>query len=197
MQSIQIGYFIWSTRPYQGIPDILHCCWLLIVMNLRGSIPYFCTSSSHQMCSIKKSLLKSFAKFTESTCAKVSFLIKLQANTCNFIKDETLRQMFSSEFSENFKNTFFTEHPWATNSVFGYIDLRHHHICSNVCFPCLHGLDCFLWMTSKLLCLYQGLCWFPSFLFKSLLCTSFQVFLGCLLEKLPLTLKVLPRAIQF
>ena len=39
----------------------------------------------------------------ESTCAKVSFLIKLQGN---FIKKETLAQVFSSEFYEISKNTF-------------------------------------------------------------------------------------------
>ena len=34
----------------------------------------------------------------ESTCARVSFLIKLHAKACNFIKKETLAQMFSCEF---------------------------------------------------------------------------------------------------
>ena len=41
----------------------------------------------------------------ENTCARVSFLIKLQA--CNFIKKETLTQLFSCEFCEIYKNTFF------------------------------------------------------------------------------------------
>ena len=35
---------------------------------------------------------------------------------CNFIKEETLTQVFSCEFCEIFKNTFFTEHLWATAS---------------------------------------------------------------------------------
>ena len=34
----------------------------------------------------------------------------------NFIKEEILAQMFSCEFCEIFKNTFFTEHLWATAS---------------------------------------------------------------------------------
>ena len=34
----------------------------------------------------------------ENTCAKISFLIKLQALACNFIKKETLAQVFSYEF---------------------------------------------------------------------------------------------------
>ena len=32
----------------------------------------------------------------ENTCARVSFFIKMQAWTCNFIKKETLAQVFSS-----------------------------------------------------------------------------------------------------
>ena len=35
---------------------------------------------------------------------------------CNFIKKETLAQMFSFEFWEIFKNTFLTEHLWMTAS---------------------------------------------------------------------------------
>ena len=35
---------------------------------------------------------------------------------CNFIKKETLAQVFSCEFWEISKNTFFTEHLWATAS---------------------------------------------------------------------------------
>ena len=41
----------------------------------------------------------------ENTCARASSLIKPQA--CNFIKKETLAQVFSCEFREIFKNTYF------------------------------------------------------------------------------------------
>ena len=34
----------------------------------------------------------------ENICVKVSFLIKLQAEACNFIKRKTLEQVFSCEF---------------------------------------------------------------------------------------------------
>ena len=34
----------------------------------------------------------------EDTCARVSFLIKFQAEVCNFIKKETLAQVFSLNF---------------------------------------------------------------------------------------------------
>ena len=43
----------------------------------------------------------------ESTCAIVSFLIKLQVDDCSVIKKETLAQVFSCEFCKIFKNTFF------------------------------------------------------------------------------------------
>ena len=53
----------------------------------------------------------------ENTCARVSFLIKLQAEACHFIKKETLAQVFPCEFCEISKNIFFTEHLWAPVSV--------------------------------------------------------------------------------
>ena len=39
--------------------------------------------NSHRRCSVRKGVLKNFANFTGNTCARLSFLIKLQA--CNFI----------------------------------------------------------------------------------------------------------------
>ena len=40
----------------------------------------------------------------------VSFLIKVQASVCNFIKNKTLAEVFFCEFCEISKNTFFTEY---------------------------------------------------------------------------------------
>ena len=42
----------------------------------------------------------------------------LLEKACNIIKKETLAQVFSCEFCEISKNIFFTEHLWATASVF-------------------------------------------------------------------------------
>ena len=53
----------------------------------------------------------------ESTCASVSFLIKLQGNTCNFMKKETLALVFPSEFCEISKNTFSDRTPPVAASV--------------------------------------------------------------------------------
>ena len=50
--------------------------------------------------------LENSQKSQENTCARVSFLIKLQAEACNFVKKETLVRVFSSEFCEISMNTF-------------------------------------------------------------------------------------------
>ena len=65
--------------------------------------------SSHQRCSMKKGILRNSTKFTGKhlvSCLKA----------CNFIKKETLAEVFSCEFCEISKNTFFTEHLWTTAS---------------------------------------------------------------------------------
>ena len=61
---------------------------------------------------VKKVFLKISQNLQANTCARVSFLIKLQAEAeaCNFIKKEILTQVFSFEFCEIFKNIFFIAH---------------------------------------------------------------------------------------
>ena len=46
-------------------------------------------------CSLKSVFLKISQNSQENTCVRVSFLIKLQATICNFIKKETVAQVFS------------------------------------------------------------------------------------------------------
>ena len=57
-------------------------------------------------CSVRKVFLEILQNSQENTCARVSFLIKLQA-----IKIETLAQMLSCKLSGIFKNTFFYRTP--------------------------------------------------------------------------------------
>ena len=57
-------------------------------------------------CFVKKVLVEFLQNLQENTCARVSFLIKLQAQACNFIRKETLVQAFSCEFCEISKSTF-------------------------------------------------------------------------------------------
>ena len=73
----------------------------------------FRSSPPHVLC--EKVFLEISQNPQDNTFARASFLIKLQA-CCNFIKKETLAQVFSCDFCEISKNTFFTEHLWATAS---------------------------------------------------------------------------------
>ena len=63
--------------------------------------------SSHRRCFVKKGVLRNLTKFTGKYLYQRDFLIKLQA--CNFVKTESLVQVFSCEFCEISKKTFFTE----------------------------------------------------------------------------------------
>ena len=81
--------------------------------NLLGTIcarKFEIGRNSHHRCSVRKIFLENLQNSQENTCARVSFLIKLQA--FRFIRKQTLAQVFSCEFCEFSKNTFFTEHLW-------------------------------------------------------------------------------------
>ena len=64
------------------------------------------TEAVSQRCSVKKMFLEILQNLQENTCARVSFLIKLQVSVFNGIKKETLTQVFSCEFCEISKSTF-------------------------------------------------------------------------------------------
>ena len=64
-----------------------------------------------QRCSVRKVFLEISQNSQEDTCATVSFLIKLQASDLQLYKKETLAQVFSYEFCEISKNTFFYRTP--------------------------------------------------------------------------------------
>ena len=64
------------------------------------------TEAVVRRCSVKKVFLEMSQNSQKNTCARVSFLIKLLAS-CNFIKKETLAQVFSCEFCGVSKHTFF------------------------------------------------------------------------------------------
>ena len=72
-----------------------------------------------QGCSVKKVFLKFTGKhlcqslfFNEVAGRPETLLKKRLWHACNFIKKETLAEVFSCEFCEFFKNSFFTEHLW-------------------------------------------------------------------------------------
>ena len=65
-----------------------------------------------------------------------------EPQACNFIKKETLAQVFSCKFCENSKNTFFTEHIWATASVNYQCWSNAVEVCS--CRKCYFGREKFV-----------------------------------------------------
>ena len=71
--------------------------------------------SSHQRCSVQKVVLRNFTKFTGKHLCQCLFLKKLQR--LQRIKNETLTQVFSCEFCEISKKTFFIEHLRTTASL--------------------------------------------------------------------------------
>ena len=80
------------------------------------SIPIFLKFSRHvkeaatKRCSVKKMFLEILQNSQENSCARVSFLKKIQTETCNFIKKKTLAQVFSCEFCEILRTPFCIEH---------------------------------------------------------------------------------------
>ena len=72
--------------------------------------PTGCRSSRPEMF-CKKAVLRNFAKVTGKHLYQRLFLNKVVDLACNFIKKESLAQVFSSEFCEIFKNIFFYRTP--------------------------------------------------------------------------------------
>ena len=96
---------------------LLDAFWLCFT-----SISLITIRSSHQRCFVKKGVFRNFAKFTgKHLCQNLFFNKVAGGGACNFIKQETLAQVFSYEFCEISKNTFFTEHAWVTASLLFYV----------------------------------------------------------------------------
>ena len=74
------------------------------------------TEAVVRRCSVEKVFIEISQNSQENTYARVSFLIKFQAKICNFIKKEALAQVFSCEFCEISKITFFHRTPLMTVS---------------------------------------------------------------------------------
>ena len=73
-----------------------------------GVIMEISTEAVAQRCSVKKMFLKVSQNSQENTCARQRlFFNKVRPQACNFIKKESLAQVFSCGFYEISKNTFF------------------------------------------------------------------------------------------
>ena len=75
---------------------------------IKSNSDMFINRSSLPKVFCEKHVIRNFAKLTGNTCARASFLKKLHALACNFIKKETLAQVFSCEFCEISKNNTFS-----------------------------------------------------------------------------------------
>ena len=72
-------------------------------------------SRKTERCSVKKVSLRISQNSQENTCARVSFLIKFFS--INFIKKDTLAQVFSCKLCEISENTFSYRTPLVTASI--------------------------------------------------------------------------------
>ena len=95
---------------------VYHCIPIYTNTDFAESI-----RNSHQRYFVRKGALRNFAKFTGKHFCQSLFFNKV-AVFCNFIKKETLAQVFSCEFCEISKDTSFTELLWATAS----------RVCNNI-----------------------------------------------------------------
>ena len=82
-----------------------------LVLKKMLNILLICSRSSHLRCSVRKGVVRNFAKFTgKHLCQSLFF------NKISFIKKVTLTQVCSCEFCEISKNTLFTDHLRVTTS---------------------------------------------------------------------------------
>ena len=108
---VKISFFI---KPFSHIIEE-HFFIILKVLSFKQIKPTFLEGksptlreyrSSHQRCSVRKGVLRNFAKIKgKHLCQSLFF---------NKVKKQTLAQVLYCEFCEIFKNTFFTEYLWAT-----------------------------------------------------------------------------------
>ena len=68
--------------------------------------------SSHPRCYVKKVFLKISQNSHENTCARVSFLIKLQARGLLLLKKRLWHRCFLVNFAKFLRTPFFIEHVW-------------------------------------------------------------------------------------
>ena len=68
--------------------------------------------SSHQSWSVKKVLLEILQNSQENICARVSFLIKLQARPATLLKKRLWHRCFPVNFVKILRTPFYIEHLW-------------------------------------------------------------------------------------
>ena len=109
--------FSWYPRLHRRLDNVFKtvnsCCDVAPpTQALKRWLLFFGSSRPEVFC--KKGVLIAFTKFTGKHLCQSYFINKVAglSEACNFIKKETLAQVFSCEFCEISKNTFFIEHLW-------------------------------------------------------------------------------------
>ena len=97
--------FVWKFFLYQNnVYNInLHRC------DIAKAVLSQLVTEEVTRCSVKKALLEIPQNSQENICARVPFIIKLQALAFNFIKKETLTKVFSCEITKFLRTPFVTE----------------------------------------------------------------------------------------
>ena len=85
---------------------------LACVLGINKDIIKKSRESVTQRNSVKKMFLQIPQNPQENNCARVSFLMKLQGEACNFINKKILTQAISCEICEIFKNILFCRTPY-------------------------------------------------------------------------------------
>ena len=100
----KVCMYLFKTRK---VWNVVYCqCFLKALENRNGKLLRFFWSS-YLRSSVKNGILKISQNSQENTCGGVSILINLHAPGLQFYqKKDTPTQVFSCQFSENFKNTF-------------------------------------------------------------------------------------------
>ena len=93
---------------------------LLIFFHLSLCISVYLSEAVTQRCSVKNVFSEISQSSQENTSAKVSFLIKLQAEAWNFVKKETLAQAWNFVKKETLAQVFSCEFCEISKNVFSY-----------------------------------------------------------------------------
>ena len=108
--SLSLGDWLNSSLPILLFGDNFYLDLLRVLISIDLFICQgYHYRSSHQRCSMKKGVLRNLAKFTGRHLCQSLFFNKvagLRPQACNFIKKETLAQVFSCKFCEICENIF-------------------------------------------------------------------------------------------
>ena len=104
----KVGVSNTHLKKYLVSPSAISCTkkWDICKFLFFGRFP----RSNQRKCSLKKGVLKNFAKFTGNHLCQSLFFNKVEGLRTATLLKKTLAEVFSYEFCEILKNTCFTEH---------------------------------------------------------------------------------------